>query len=437
MREVISVHIGQAGIQIGNAYWELYTLEHGLCACQFSSVVVGFFIIHSTPAGWSCHGRVVGQQISTFFSEIEPGKHVPRSLYVDLAPDVIDAMNTSAYRSLFNSKNMITGKNAAKNYVYAYYTASKDLIEPIMAKIRRLADDCSGLQGFFVLHSFGVGTDFGLGALLLQRLSTDYTKKSKLELCVYPASSSAVEPYNSVLTAHATLEHSDCSFMAENQAICDICKKNLGGVSPGFSNLKRLIAQVLSSITASLRFDGSLCVALDEFQTNLNSAPHFPLTTLTPLISAESPGHEHSSFFIFLGFEPGNQMVQCHPCEGKYNQSAFDDLTILACTLLSRGDVVPKDASAAVAVIKTKRTIQRRLSKSSSQHVRTVEYNCDFNRVKPTRPQIRLVGLEACLVHWYFGEGMEERVSEAREDLAALEKDYAEVGLDIVDIAHY
>uniref|UniRef100_A0A1I7VGR6 Tubulin domain-containing protein n=1 Tax=Loa loa TaxID=7209 RepID=A0A1I7VGR6_LOALO len=29
-REVISVHVGQAGVQIGNACWELYCLEHGI-----------------------------------------------------------------------------------------------------------------------------------------------------------------------------------------------------------------------------------------------------------------------------------------------------------------------------------------------------------------------------------------------------------------------
>lgn len=97
-----------------------------------------------------------------------------------------------------------------------HYTVGKELIDPVMDRLRRLADNCSGLQGFFVFHSFGGGTGSGFGALLMERLSTDYGKKSKLEFCVYPApqlSSSVVEPYNSVLTTHTTLEHSDCSFM--------------------------------------------------------------------------------------------------------------------------------------------------------------------------------------------------------------------------------
>lgn len=54
-----------------------------------------------------------------------------------------------------------------------------------------------------------------------------------------------------------------------NCSIYDICRKNLGIQSPGYTNLNRLIAQVVSSITASLRFDGSLNVDLNEFQTNL------------------------------------------------------------------------------------------------------------------------------------------------------------------------
>jgi hypothetical protein len=41
MRECISIHIGQAGIQVGNACWELYCLEHGIQVCsRVASVIV-------------------------------------------------------------------------------------------------------------------------------------------------------------------------------------------------------------------------------------------------------------------------------------------------------------------------------------------------------------------------------------------------------------
>ena len=103
----------------------------------------------------------------------------------------------------------------------------------------------------------------------MERLSVDYGKKSKLEFAVYPApqiATAVVEPYNSILTTHTTLEHSDCAFMVDNEAIYDICRRNLDVERPSYTNLNRLIGQIVSSITASLRFDGALNVDLTEFQ---------------------------------------------------------------------------------------------------------------------------------------------------------------------------
>ncbi|CAB1353871.1 unnamed protein product, partial [Coregonus sp. 'balchen'] len=440
-RECISVHVGQAGVQIGNACWELYCLEHGI-----------------QPDGKMPSDKTIGggdDSFNTFFSETGAGKHVPRAVFVDLEPTVIDEVRSGTYRQLFHPEQLITGKeDAANNYARGHYTIGKEIIDLVLDRIRKLADQCTGLQGFLVFHSFGGGTGSGFTSLLMERLSVDYGKKSKLEFSIYPApqvSTAVVEPYNAILTTHTTLEHSDCAFMVDNEAIYDICRRNLDIERPSYTNLNRLISQIVSSITASLRFDGALNVDLTEFQTNLVPYPriHFPLATYAPVISAEKAYHEQLTVSEITNacFEPCNQMVKCDPRHGKY----------MACCLLYRGDVVPKDVNAAIATIKTKRSIQfvdwcpTGFKVGINYQPPTVVPGGDLAKVQRAVCMLSnttavaeawarldhkfdLMYAKRAFVHWYVGEGMEEgEFSEAREDMAALEKDYEEVGADSVE----
>lgn len=117
MRECISVHIGQAGIQVGNACWELYCLEHGI-----------------QPDGQMPSDKTVGgggdDAFNTFFSETGAGKHVPRAVFLDLEPTVIDEVRTGTYRQLFHPEQLISGKeDAANNFARGHYT-SNSLIGP-------------------------------------------------------------------------------------------------------------------------------------------------------------------------------------------------------------------------------------------------------------------------------------------------------------------
>lgn len=75
-REVVSIHVGQAGVQTGNACWELFCLEH-----------------HIGPDGLSLGDAAppnsLDDPFNTFFHTGSSGHHVPRAIYVDLEPSVV------------------------------------------------------------------------------------------------------------------------------------------------------------------------------------------------------------------------------------------------------------------------------------------------------------------------------------------------------------
>ncbi|KAL2783678.1 Tubulin/FtsZ, GTPase domain-containing protein [Aspergillus keveii] len=134
---------------------------------------------------------------------------------------------------------------------HEHYTVGKTLVQGVVDRIRRVADNCSSLQGFMISHAFGGGTGSGFGALLLEHLSSDYSKMSKLEFAVYPSprtSTAVVEPYNAVLSTHSTIEYSECTFLMDNEAVYDICKRKLDIPRPGYHNLNRFIARIVSSL---------------------------------------------------------------------------------------------------------------------------------------------------------------------------------------------
>ena len=97
---------------------------------------------------------VSDDSFNTFFSETPSGKHVPRAIFVDLEPSVIDEVRiyiretkaypliqvrTGTYRNLFHPENMITGKeDAANNY------ARGRLRQEVQTQVMHLPSSASG-----------------------------------------------------------------------------------------------------------------------------------------------------------------------------------------------------------------------------------------------------------------------------------------------------
>ncbi|XP_014240853.1 tubulin alpha chain-like isoform X2 [Cimex lectularius] len=169
--EVVSMHIGQAGVQMGNALWELYGLEHGVL-----------------PNGVNAFpNQNIDEGTESVYMN-NSGRLVPRAIFVDLEPTPIDEIRVGTYRQLFSPEFMLTGKeDAASNFARGYYGVGNEMSDICLDRLRKCAETCHSLQGFIIFRSFGGGTGSGFVANILNKIKRDYGKTSVLEFAVYPA----------------------------------------------------------------------------------------------------------------------------------------------------------------------------------------------------------------------------------------------------------
>ncbi|CAD8212104.1 unnamed protein product [Paramecium octaurelia] len=440
MREIITIQVGQGGIQVGNACWELFSLEHQI---QLNGQMINQQVIEKDDA------------LRTFFSESDHQKLVPRTVFLDLEPTLIDQVKVGKFKEMFNPEQFISGKGgAAHNFGRGHYSIGREYIDICLERIRKIVDNCSSFQGFMMLNSVGGGTGSGLGSLLLEKLSVDYCKKSKLNINFFPSpetSVAMVEPYNSIFATSSLLEHSDVSIIMDNQALYDICKNGLGVETPKYSNLNRIIAQAISSITASMRFDGALFTDITEIQTSLVPYPklQFLVCSYAPITPHQKLDNVRLSTaeITKLAFEAENMMAKCDPRQGKF----------MSCSLLYRGDIIPKDICCSIAQIKTQKTIKFvdwcptgfkvginyqaqqtlpeedlcKASRSACMIANTTAMSQIFSNLSQKYDQMFA---KRAFMHWYVKEGMEEaQFVEAREVIASLQKDYEDVDSEIIE----
>jgi tubulin epsilon len=341
-RELITVQIGQCGLQVGTGFWDLALREHAAHnrSGKFDEPLSSFFRNVDTrtnpPLGLplvDSNGKP--HNIATLKA---------RAVLVDMEEGVINELLRGSMSDLFDDKQLIKDvSGSGNNFAHGHYHYGPLYGASILEAVRRQSEVCDSLQAFFLMHSLGGGTGSGLGTYILGALEDAYPDIYRFTTCVFPSDQDDVitSPYNSVLSLAQLIQHSDCVLPIHNQALMDICERmnkpipgqskhdaaaaassaslvnptrgssssssssSLGNPTRkdklqrarAFQDMNTLCAQLLTSLTCSMRFEGELNVDLNEITMNLVPFPrlHFLLASLAPL------GSTHAQKYTMTG----------------------------------------------------------------------------------------------------------------------------------------
>eukprot|EP01102_Stenamoeba_stenopodia_P004939 TRINITY_DN15443_c0_g1_i1.p1 TRINITY_DN15443_c0_g1~~TRINITY_DN15443_c0_g1_i1.p1 ORF type:complete len:461 (+),score=95.91 TRINITY_DN15443_c0_g1_i1:171-1553(+) len=448
MREVVSIHVGQSGINLGASCWELYCLEHGLG------------LDGTVDATSNEDGRLAGDPPESFFQQTSSGKSVPRALFIDTDPEGIDNLlhkGRNKSSSLFSPDQTVRGSESSIVYGHACWLSSVERDEAL-DKIRKLVEQCSSFGGFMFHHSISGGTGAGFASNLLYkfRFGEEYAKKTRTSFCLFPSprcESSVVEPYNAVLGLQSLIEDADVVVAMDNRAVYNALKRSdprHHQSSPTLSDVNRVLAQVISSMTMSMRFTST------NLSSNLNLSdavilnPYPKVHFLTPSYSPPSLSSHHSTIHeLTCSTLQNGTLLSCDPTLGKY----------MASLLLYRGQCSLAEVQTIVNSIKPKLRfvdwsptgfqigindkapiitspfhqpedcslpLQTCVSVANTTAISQV-----FSRLLQ---QFDLLMSRRAFIHWFLGNGMESgEFWDAQYSVQQIEKDYSYLQRDDED----
>ncbi|KAI9883531.1 MAG: hypothetical protein M1823_004695 [Watsoniomyces obsoletus] len=273
-REIITIQAGQCGNSVGSQFWQHLCLEHGI----------------SQDGNLEDFATEGSDRKDVFFYQSDDTRYIPRAILLDLEPRVINGIQTSAYKNIYNPENFYVGKDGigAGNNWAAGYATGESVHEEVMEMIDREADGSDSLEGFMLLHSIAGGTGSGLGSFLLERLNDRFPKKIIQTYSVFPDTQSGgdvvVHPYNSVLAIRRLTQNADSVVVLDNGALSRIAADRLHVQEPSFQQTNQLVSTVMSASTTTLRYPGYMHNDLVSIVSSLIPTPrcHFLMTSYTP-----------------------------------------------------------------------------------------------------------------------------------------------------------
>lgn len=286
---MLSIGVGQAGIQQTDTLWQLLCAEHGVAESG---------LVDDETACAAYERRRVFQQTRV-------DRHVPHCILLDTDADAIAALRAGARRELYHGARLlhgVDGDDGAGTFARAQTVARHRVADTLDAARLLFEQTDAPCAGLLLARASGGGTGAGVGSLLLQSFSDGDLgdRVPVLDLCTLPSerlSSAVTEPYNAVLAACDSMDFATATALFDNEAVFRNCTDALRTRAPGFAELNQVWAHVVSSLSAPLRFGlrplalASVCSALVQQPRRNMLVTHF-----APLVPRDRIEHERLAF---------------------------------------------------------------------------------------------------------------------------------------------
>ncbi|GMF58881.1 unnamed protein product [Phytophthora fragariaefolia] len=227
---------------------------------------------------------------------------------------------------LFDQQQLADVSGSVNNGAHGHCFYGSKYQEQLQDKLHRAVELCDSLQSFFAMHSIGGGTGSGLCTMLALRELTEHAEcvlpiqnEALMDLCAKidrgTSSAKGLSGFGTLavtenearvvdgsrLTGCMDLRELDKFYKSGKEpplAATRPAKKKSAAAHPGdqkktsaFGQMNNIVVRLLTNLTSSMRFEGSLNVDLNEITTNLVPFPRlrFLLSSMSPEFATSDP----------------------------------------------------------------------------------------------------------------------------------------------------
>ena len=217
-RELVFLHVGQCGNQIGGRFWDVALQD----------------IANKTPDHNIGEPPRFDRNLNVLFRNVDDRNGFPlplgakvsslkaRAVLIDMETGVINPLLRSPIGELFTKPQVVTDvSGSGNNWATGYMVYGPQYHERIIDAIRLQLECCDCCDSLLSFQSLSGGTGSGLGSYVIEKMADEFPEINRVVVPVVPATTENVvtAPYNAVLSLCSLRDHADVVLPIDNDSL--------------------------------------------------------------------------------------------------------------------------------------------------------------------------------------------------------------------------